>query len=332
MHEQQTSLGTGFGPQTTAQEVISGVDLHGALAIVTGGYSGLGLEITRVLTHAGASVIVPTRDPKKAARALAGLPQVEQHALDLADPASITAFAQQVLDSGRSIDLLINNAGIMAVPLHHDSRGFEAHLAVNHLGHFDLTRQLWPALTTEGGARVVNLTSRAYRFSDINFDDPNYAVRDYEKWAAYGQSMTAKTLFTVELDARGRDMGVRAFAVHPGTILTDLSRHLDRAELVAMGAVAENGTALHPAGYKSIPQGAATAVWAATSPLLDGRGGLYLDDVDIAPTVDSSTDPYGPGVDAFVLDPDTARRLWTRSETLIKRGFPADPTRAAQLI
>jgi NAD(P)-dependent dehydrogenase (short-subunit alcohol dehydrogenase family) len=144
MYERQSPLGSGFGPQTTAQEVAAGLDLHGALAIVTGGYSGLGLEITRVLVHAGASVIVPTRNPDKAARALAGQPEVEQHFLDLAEPASITAFAQRVLDSGRSVDLLINNAGIMAVPLYHDSRGFEAHLAVNHLGHFDLTRQLWP--------------------------------------------------------------------------------------------------------------------------------------------------------------------------------------------
>jgi NAD(P)-dependent dehydrogenase (short-subunit alcohol dehydrogenase family) len=331
MHEQQLSVGSGFGPETTAQEVITGFDLHGALAIVTGGYSGLGLEITKALSHAGASVIVPTRNPDKAALTLTALPAVEQHVLDLADPASITAFAQHVLESGRSVDLLINNAGIMAAPLHHDSRGFEAHLAVNHLGHFDLTRQLWPALTAGGGARVINVTSRAYRFSGINFDDPNYAVRDYDKWAAYGQSMTAKTLFTVEIDARGADVGVRAFAVHPGTIMTDLSRHLSRAELVAMGAVAEDGTVLHPAGYKTIPQGAATTVWAATSPLLDGRGGLYLEDVDVAPFVDSRTDLYGPGVDAWALDHDTARRLWTRTETLLGHSFPASHAPAAQL-
>jgi NAD(P)-dependent dehydrogenase (short-subunit alcohol dehydrogenase family) len=165
----------------------------------------------------------------------------------------------------------------------------------------------------------------------VDFDDLNYAVRDYEKWAAYGQSMTAKTLFTVELDARGRDVGVRAFAVHPGTILTDLSRHLHRTELIAMGAVAEDGTALHPAGYKSVSQGAATTVWAATSPLLEGRGGVYLEDVDIAPIADSSTDLYGSGVDAWALEPDTARRLWSRSETLLGQGFPAGRTPAAQL-
>jgi NAD(P)-dependent dehydrogenase (short-subunit alcohol dehydrogenase family) len=331
MHEQQLPVGSGFGAETTAQEVITGLDLHGALAIVTGGYSGLGLEITKVLSHAGATVIVPTRNPDKAALALTGMPSVEQHVLDLADPTSITAFARHILDAGRNVNLLINNAGIMAAPMRHDPRGFEAHLAVNHLGHFDLTRQLWPTLTAGGGARVISVTSRAYRFSGIHFDDPNYAVRDYEKWAAYGQSMTAKTLFAVELDARGQDEGVRAFAVHPGTIMTDLSRYLDRTELVAMGAVALDGTVLHPAGYKTIPQGAATTVWAATSPLLDGRGGLYLDDVDVALLVDSSTDLYGPGVDAWALDPDTARRLWTRTETLLGHSFAAGPTPAAQL-
>jgi NAD(P)-dependent dehydrogenase (short-subunit alcohol dehydrogenase family) len=331
MQEQQLRVGSGFGPATTAEEVLEGLDLSGAVAIVTGGYSGLGLEISRVLSHAGASVIVPTRDRDKAARALAGMPAVEQHVLDLADPASITAFTRHIVDSGRSIDMLINNAGVMAVPLHHDTRGLETHLAVNYLGHFDLTRQLWPVLAAGGGARVVSVTSRAYRFSGIDFDDPNYDVRDYEKWAAYGQSMAAKTSFAVELDARAKDAGVRAFAVHPGTIVTDLSRHLSRAELVAMGAVAQDGAVLHPAGFKTIPHGAATTVWAATSPLLEGRGGLYLEDVDVAPLVDSSTDRYGPGVDAWVLEPGTARRLWTRTETLLDHHFAASHPRAAHL-
>jgi NAD(P)-dependent dehydrogenase (short-subunit alcohol dehydrogenase family) len=331
MQEQQLRVGSGFGPATTAEEVLEGLDLRDAVAIVTGGYSGLGLEISRVLSHAGASVIVPTRDLDKAARALAGLPAVEQHVLDLADPASITAFTRHIVDSGRNIDMLINNAGVMAAPLHHDTRGFEAHLAVNYLGHFDLTRQLWPALVAGGEARVVSVTSRAYRFSGIDFEDPNYAARDYEKWAAYGQSMAAKISFAVELDARAKDAGVRAFAVHPGTILTDLSRHLSRAELVATGAVAEDGTVLHPAGFKTIPQGAATTVWAATSPLLKGRGGLYLEDVDVAPLVDSSIDRYGPGVDPWVLEPSTARRLWTRTETLLDHHFAAGRPPAAQL-
>ena len=226
MKNRQVPVNSGFGSATTAEEVLDGLDLTGMLAVVTGGYSGLGLEITRALSRSGASVIVPARDRAKAARALAGLPRVEQRTLDLADPASIATFAADVLASDRSVDVLVNNAGIMAVPLTHDVRGFEAHLAVNYLGHFDLARQMWPALITGGGARVISVTSRAYRFSRIDFDDPNYAVRDYEKWAAYGQSMTAKSLFAVELDARGKDSGIRAFAVHPGTILTDLSRHL----------------------------------------------------------------------------------------------------------
>jgi NAD(P)-dependent dehydrogenase (short-subunit alcohol dehydrogenase family) len=319
MTSPQHPIGSGFGAATTASDVLEGQDLTGKTVIVTGGYSGLGLEVTRTLAGAGATVVVPARDPERARHALAGITGVEQEHLDLGSAGSIDAFATRFLESGRPLDGLINNGGIMAAPFSRDARGYESHLAINHLGHFQLTEKLSRALVQADGARVVSLTSRAYRFSPVDFDDPNYLQRAYEKWGAYAQSMTAKSLFAVALDARGRSYGVRSFAVHPGTIVTPLVRHLSTAELQGLGAADDQGNAIQPPGAKTIPQGAATTVWAATSPQLDGHGGAYLDDVDIASIVDSSADLYGPGVDSWAVDPDAADRLWALSEQLIGR-------------
>lgn len=317
MFSAQHPLPSGFGPQSTTGDVINGRDLTGTVAIVTGGYSGLGLETARTLATAGAQVIVPARDATKAEASLAGIPGIELEVLDLADPRSIDDFADRFLASDRPLDLLINNAGVMAVPFALDDRGFESHIATNHLGHFQLTSRLWPALKRSSAARVVSLVSGAYRFSNVDFDDPNYSAREYEKWGAYAQSMTAKTLFTVALDARGRDHGVRAFAVHPGVIKeTSLNRHLSQEELDGMGDAAAISAPL-----KSVAQGAATTVWAATSPQLDALGGLYLHDSEVAFIVDSGGDPFAPGVDAWVINPAAAERLWTLSEQLIGRSF-----------
>jgi NAD(P)-dependent dehydrogenase (short-subunit alcohol dehydrogenase family) len=321
MNTPQNPISSGFGPTTTAADVIGDHNLTGTTAIVTGGYSGLGLEATRVLAGAGATVIVPARDPEKARSALGGIAHVDVEALDLADPQSIDAFADRFLASGRPLDILINNAGIMAAPLSRDPRGYESHLATNHLGHFQLTQAVWPALVAADDARVINLTSRAYRFSNVDFDDPNYSEREYEKWGAYGQSMTAKTLFTVALDARGKAHGVRAFAVHPGTISTPIIRHLSVEELQALGAADEQGQPIQSPGAKTVEQGAATTVWAATSAQLEGLGGVYLDDADIAPLADSTVDLYGPGVDPWTVDPEAADRLWALSEKLLGRPF-----------
>lgn len=321
MTTSQNPLPSGFGPRTTTSDVLDGVDLTGTVAIVTGGYSGLGLEVTRSLAAAGATVVVPARNADKAAAALTGIPRVEHDTLDLADPASVDSFADRFLASGRPLSVLINNGGVMAVPFARDERGYESHFATNHLGHFQLTQRLWPALVTARGARVVNLTSRAYRFSTVDFTDPHYADRDYEKWAGYGQSMSAKTLFTVALDSRGAAVNVRAFAVHPGTISTPLVRHLSTEELQAMGAADASGNRIDPVGAKTVEQGAATTVWAAVSGQLDGHGGLYLDDVDVAPLKDSTTDLYGAGVDSWVVDPAAAERLWALSERLLGRTF-----------
>lgn len=320
----QSPLPSGFGKETTAREALAGRDLTGLIAIVTGGYSGLGLETTAVLAEAGATVIVPARTPDKAKAALSGIRGVELEALDLSDPASIDAFAQRFLDSGRPLDILVNSAGIMASPLHRDERGYESQFATNHLGHFQLTARLWPALKAAGQARVVSVTSRAMRYSGIDFADPNYHEREYDKWQAYGQSKTANALFAVELDRLGWSHGVRAFSVHPGVIVTELSRHLSDDEMRAMGALDEQGrrTATDPSrAFKTVAQGAATSVWCAASPQLDGLGGVYCEDADIAQAVPADAPP-GPGVLPWAMDAESAERLWRLSEELTGVSFP----------
>lgn len=319
----QFPIDSGFGAQTTAREVLGGADLHGKVAIVTGGYSGLGLETTRALAGAGATVIVPARTPNKARKALAGIPGVEQAAIDLLEPESINAFAQSFVDSGRSLHMLINNAGIMATPLARDSRGYESQFSANHLGHFQLTAQLLPALRKAGNARVVSVSSRGHRFGGVDFDDPNFERRDYDKWKAYGQSKSANVLFAVGLDARGATHGIRAFSVHPGRIMTtDLVRHLSSDDLRAAGLLDEHGRLPGNASFKTIEQGAATIVWCAVSARLQGMGGVYCEDVDIARAVagDSSEDA---GVRPWAIDPQLAQRLWTLSEALagVQFGF-----------
>ena len=315
MTTRQAPLPSGFGAHTTAQEALGSRDLRGTVAIVTGGYSGLGLETTRVLAGAGATVIVPARTPDKAKQALAGLAGVELEALELGDPASVDAFAERFLASGRPLHMLINNAGVMACPLARDARGFETQLAVNHLGHFQLAGRLWPALRKAGGARVVSVSSRGHRRAGVDFEDPNFLKRPYDRWVAYGQAKSANVLFAVALDKRGEAHGVRAFSLHPGAILTPLTRHMSKEELQAMGAIDENGNV--PADkaheYKSVEQGAATQVWCATSAQLEGMGGVYCEDVDVAWPV-AADDAGQSGVRPWAIDPELAERLWTLSE------------------
>jgi NAD(P)-dependent dehydrogenase (short-subunit alcohol dehydrogenase family) len=312
MSTAQHKIGSGFGAHSTADDVLAGIDLSGKLAIVTGGYSGLGLETTRALTKAGARVVVPARRPDTAWKALAGLDGVELDELDLGDLESVRAFAERFLDSGRTVDLVIDNAGIMACPETRVGPGWEAQFATNHLGHFALVNRLWPAIEP-GGARVVSVSSRAHHFSGIRWDDVHWRT-GYDKWQAYGQAKTANVLFAVHLDKLGTDRGVRAFALHPGGILTPLQRHLPKAEMVERGWIDEQGNVLNPSGFKSPEQGAATQVWAATSPQLAGMGGVYLEDCDIAePAVDG--DESG-GVKAWATDREQAERLWTLSAEL----------------
>ena len=304
----QTPIGSGFGAHTTAAEVLEGIDLSGRLALVTGGYSGIGLEVVRALAGAGAQVLAPARRPEVARDALADIDGVEVGALDLADQASVAAYAAEVLDRGRHLDLLINNAGVMACPETRVGDGWELQLATNHLGHFALVNRLWPAL--EGSARVVSLSSTGHHLSGLRWDDPDFTT-GYDKWLAYGQSKTANVLFAVHLDERGRAHGVRANAVHPGAILTPLGRHLLPEDVEAVLKYGADGEAVMP-DFKSPEAGAATAVWAATSPLLADVGGRYLEDCDIA--LPSSELPPGKdgtaGVKDYALDPEEAERLW----------------------
>ncbi|MER5275067.1 SDR family NAD(P)-dependent oxidoreductase [Streptomyces sp. NPDC002809] len=302
----QHKIGSGFGARSTAGDVLSGIDLSGSTAIVTGGYSGLGLEATRALAAAGARVIVPARRRAVAQEAVAGVDGVEVDDLDLADLESVRGFAERFLASGRDVDIVINNAGIMACPETRVGPGWEAQFATNHLGHYALINHLWPAVA-RGGARVVAVSSGAHgmgmRWDDVHFE------RGYDRWEAYGQAKAANVLFAVHLDALGRDAGVRAFAVHPGSILTPLQRHLAKADMVDAGWIDEHGTPTDPT-FKTPAQGAATHVWAAVSPQLAGMGGVYCEDCDIA---EPASDGAEGGVHAHAVDPEQAARLWALS-------------------
>jgi NAD(P)-dependent dehydrogenase (short-subunit alcohol dehydrogenase family) len=311
MTTQQHKIGSGFGARTTAAEVLRGIDLSGKLAIVTGGYSGIGIEAVRALAGAGAHVVVPARRPDAATEALTGNDRTEVDTLDLGDLDSVRAFADRFLDSGRRIDIVIDSAAIMATPETRIGPGWEAQFATNHLGHFALVNRLWPALSE--GARVVAVSSTGHRRSPIRWDDIHFET-GYDKWQAYGQSKTANVLFAVQLDALGKDSGVRAFALNPGGILTPLQRHLAREEMVEYGWIDEDGNPLNP-GFKTPEQGASTQVWAATSPQLDRLGGVYCEDCDVA-EIAPNAETMTSGVLAYAIDPEQAARLWTLSAEL----------------
>jgi NAD(P)-dependent dehydrogenase (short-subunit alcohol dehydrogenase family) len=310
----QHKLGSGFGATSTAAEVLTGIDLTGKLALVTGGYSGIGLETTRALTNAGAQVVVPSRRRATAEEALVGVDNVEIDELDLGDLDSVRAFADRFLATGRRIDIVINSAGIMAAPETRVGHGWEAQFAVNHLGHFALVNRLWPVITQ--GARVVSVSSRGHHFSGIRWDDVNFD-QGYDKWQAYGQAKTANVLFAVHLDKLAKDQGVRAFALHPGGILTNLGRYLTDQDKLDLGITDDDGN-ITAAGFKTPEQGAATQVWAATSPQLDGMGGLYLEDCDVAElaTEDDIRQGIRAGVRDYAIDPEQAARLWALSAQL----------------
>ncbi len=337
----QAPIYSGFDAKTTATQALKGIDLKGKTAIVTGGYSGIGLETTRALSGAGATVIVPARTPEKARAAINGIPRVELEMLDLMDPASIDAFAERFLASGRPLHILVNTAGIMACPLTRDSRGYEAQFSTNHLGHFQLTARLVPALIKAGSARVVEVSSRAQRLGGVDFDDWNFEKKEYDPWKGYSQSKTANALFAVQLDRLGKSRGIRAFSVHPGLIpTTDIGRFTAGVETSAnvaknpkawvlkmvnkynlmpllnlMMKVVSIFTLKPPVFFKTIEQGAATSVWCATNNALNGMGGVYCEDCDIARAV-SADSPRGYGVRPWAMDPVAAEsglhpRDWT---------------------
>lgn len=293
----QAPIHSDFGATSTAAEVMGNRRLDGKLAIVTGGYVGIGLETTRVLANAGAHVIVPIRpgSEEKARAALIDIPRVTTGVLELSDPASVDAFAKTIT---APVHYLFNNAGVMAIPFAKNGAGFEMQLATNHLGHWQLTARLFPLLKA-ADATVVALTSRGHAFGSIDLDDPNFEHRPYDKWKAYGQSKTANALFALALNERG----VRALSVHPGAVTTDLARYVPADELAAMRAK-------NPRAYKNPEQGAATSIWAAFTPEIRG---VYCEDCNIAePLAGDSPEPRG--IRPWAMDAALAERLWSKTE------------------
>ncbi len=311
---QQSPIISPFGYRSTALEVIAGIDLTGKVALVTGGYSGLGLETVRALASAGAKVLVGARRPDTAASDLAEVSgDVTILKLDLADPASIDSFAAEVSAISPALHILINNAAIMACPKAIDARGYESQFAINHLGHFQLAARLWPLLVAAKGARVVALSSSGHARNGIDLADINFDHRDYDKWTAYAQAKSSNALFALHLDRIGQAHGVRAFSVDPGGIRTPLQRHLTMEEQIAMGWYDKGGNLNEL--FKTTEQGASTSIWCAVSPLLDGKGGLYCADCNIAAPWLEGNLPY-VGAHPHILDTELAAAVWAKSEEM----------------
>ena len=316
---QQQPIETGFSSKPEASEVMAGLDLSGKLALVTGGYSGIGLETVRALTDAGAKVFVPSRDVDRAVKALDGIIPAEQIGfMDLADLPSVNTFGESFANSHSKLDLAIFNAGVMACPLGRTQQGLEWQLGVNHVGHFALLQTLLQSLRNASGARLITLSSIAHRMSPVRFDDMNYQQRDYDKWQAYGQAKSAQSLMAVELDRREKDNGLRALSVHPGGIFTPLQRHLGNAEMAEFGWTDADGnpSAVAAKLFKTTTQGCATSLWAATASVLDDTGGLYCEDCNVSEVVPDDSNAF-TGVRQWAIDSAIAERAWKETETLI---------------
>jgi len=312
-----------LGEKTTADEVLEGQDLRGKRILVTGVSAGLGVETARSLVAHGATLVGAARDLDKARRATAAITgpgSLELVELDLASLASVRACADALLAKGESFDVIINNAGVMAAPEGRTVDGFESQLGTNHLGHFVLANRLAPLL--KSGSRVVALTSAGHRFADVDIDDLNFERRDYDRWASYGGSKTANILFAVEFDRRNRDKGIRATAVHPGSIETELGRHLDPAAVAAARKQLDDEQIAQgrgPVKWKNVPQGAATSVWAAVVADANEVGGRYCEDCHVAEVNDNPK--LRGGVQPYAIDADHARALWAKSEELVGERF-----------
>jgi NAD(P)-dependent dehydrogenase (short-subunit alcohol dehydrogenase family) len=308
-----------FGAESTTDEVLDGVDLAGKRALVTGVSAGLGVETARVLAAHGAEVVGAARDLAKAKAATEGVEGAFSIVeLDLASLASVRRCADALLADGRPFDLVIANAGIMAPPLGRTAEGFESQFGVNHLGHFVLANRIAPLMRP--GARLVVLSSVGHQFGDVDLDDPNYVRRPYDSIAAYGAAKTANVLFAVEFDRRHKARGVRATAVHPGGIVTELARYMTPESIQQMMALSrpDRGAEAPPSRFKTVPEGAATTVWAGVVAPAEAVGGRYCEDCHVA---EVST-RQGSGVRAYALDPDRAKALWARSEEIVGERFP----------
>lgn len=316
----------GFGKYSTTDDVLEGHDLTGKRVFITGANSGLGQESARAMAAKGAHIVMAGRDPGKLAEAAAAIRSQQPEAkldttvCDLGSLASIRACGAEVRERFERIDILLNNAGVMACPFSHTADRFEMQFGTNHLGHFVLTAQLMPLIEAGAGApgsgRIVNLSSRGHHFAPVDFDDPHFEAREYDTWISYGQSKTANVLFSVGLEARFGDKGIHALAVHPGGIQTNLGRHMTEDMTAAlMDRITTSDSGFE---WKTIPQGAATQIWAATAPDLEGKGALYCEDCHVAEIDDDSSTG---GVRSYAIDPAAADALWSLSETLTGETF-----------
>lgn len=324
MASAQQPIASGFGADSTTADVVAGLDLTRKTAIVTGGSCGLGLETVRALAGAGAHVIVASRNPQMVRAALGtATGNIEVETLDLMTPSSIDRFADQFLASERALSIFVAAASITAPPPSRDTRGNETQFSVNHLGHFQLAVRLWPALRRSGSARLVAISSNRHQISGVDFDDVNFERRPYDKWIAYGQSKTANALFAVAFDARGERVGIRAFSLHPGTVLRPFARHLWSREIATSGVFDDEGRLItvDKRDLKTAEQGAATVVWCAASPRLDGVGGVYCENCDVARIASVNTDEM-LGVREWAVDREHAERLWSLSEGLTGARLP----------
>ena len=315
---------SGFGWSSTTDEVLAGKDLSGTSVFITGANSGLGQETARAMAAKGAHIIMAGRDQAKLDEAVAAIlgtvpkAQLDTITLDLGSLESIRAATSRARQRFDRIDLLINNAGVMACPFTHTADGFEMQFGTNHLGHFALTAELMPLIERGHAKRIVNLSSRGHHFAPVDFDDPNFERRPYDPWVSYGQSKTANVLFTIGLEQRFAVLGIHAYAVHPGGIQTNLGRHMTEEMVAAlMERVTSSDSGFE---WKTIPQGAATSCWAATAPELEGKGGVYCEDCHVAELDDVSSDG---GVRSYAVNPSYADQLWKLSEELTGAKFPS---------
>jgi NAD(P)-dependent dehydrogenase (short-subunit alcohol dehydrogenase family) len=319
-----------FGAQSTTEEVLQGIDLSGKRILVTGVSAGLGIETARALAAHGAHVVGAARDLAKAERATAPVRSdaanggsLELIELDLANLKSVRACANRLVAADLPFDVVIANAGVMACPFGHTADGFETQFGTNHLGHFVLINRI--ANLLQPGSRLVNLASSGHRYADVDLDDPGFERTDYDPRVAYGRSKTANILFAVEFDRRHRDRGVRATAVHPGGIRTELDRHMQDGELEGLIAQINEQLAAEghpPFAFKTVPQGAATSVWAGTVAEAGEIGGRYCENCHVTTNVtDGMISPVSEGVRPYALDPDRAAALWAKSEEMVGERF-----------
>ena len=313
-----------FGAQSTADEVLEGQDLSGKTVFITGGNSGLGLESGRAMAAKGAHVVLAGRNQSKLDEAAQAIKadtadaEVETIICDLGSLDSVRQCGAEANERFDKIDILLNNAGVMACPKDQTADGFERQFGTNHIGHFALTKQLMPLVEAGKDKRIVNLSSRGHHIAPVDLDDPNFDNREYNEWVSYGQSKTANALFSVGLEQRFADRGIHAYAVHPGGIQTNLSRHLsDEQQQDLIDRVEASDPSFK---FKSIPQGAATQVWAATAPELADQGGVYCEDCHVAEIDNESSNG---GVRSYALDPASADRLWEISEQMIGESYSA---------